>query len=195
MNHFRTVILLSCIWASTASAIPMDYVISGPDGATGTFQVDPALSAPLGEDFVLLSDWSITLQTAFEPTPFVIGPADLISGALRARFLDGQLAGVDSGSATAELLVGAETYGFAFSIDARALSAAAIDPTDAGEFNVITVRTSDGAFENNCCSYGFSEADDGPGSVVPEPTAAVLFGAGTLIASAALRRRGDSVRE
>jgi hypothetical protein len=194
MKQFGIVLLLSCIWTGTASAIPMDYVIAGPDGATGTFQVDPTLAAPLGEDFLLLSDWSITLQTAFEPAPFVIGPVDLLFGALGARFLDGQLAGIDSGSASAELIIGPETYGFALSIDARALSAGAIDPTNAGEFNVITFRTSDGAFENNCCSYGFSDADDSPGGVVPEPTAAVLFGAGTLMTAAALRRRGDTVQ-
>lgn len=193
MKPFGIVLFLSCIWAATASAIPMDYELSGPDGATGTFQVDPALAAPLGEDFVLLSDWSITLQTAFEPAPFVIGPVELVSGALRARFLDSQLAGIDSGAATAELIIGPETYGFSLSIDSRAISAGTIDPTDAGEFNVITFRTSDGAFENNCCSYGFSEADDRPGGVVPEPTAAVLFGAGTLIAAATVRRRGEIV--
>lgn len=197
MKSLRQLLAMAAIaqiWTGIAAAAPTDYLIDGPDGATGTFRVDPALANPIGEDFIPLIDWSITLNTAFEPAPFVfvLGPGDLTADLLRARFLDGQLAGIDSGFATAEKMVGSETYGFALFIDARgAISAATIDRDFAGEFNVGTFLGSGPGleFEDNCCSYGFSQADGGGGSVVPEPTAALLFGVGTFVVAAVVRRR------
>ena len=184
--------LLMLVVAPVALAVPTAYTLDLAGTSTGSFVVDPELAAPVGPSGVPLSDYSIILNASVGTLE--IAPADVTSGFVEARFIDGVLAGLHSPSnTTAEVTIASGDYGIAIFLSALAPSAAAINPAMAGEgnFTIVSLPAVQ-PIQDICCSYGFEPA----GPLIPEPRSLLMYlaGAALVAAAIALRRRDGGVR-
>jgi len=175
--------LLMLAVAAEASAIPTGYSFTMDDGV-GSFTVDPDLAAPLGDALVAVTAFEVTL-TSVEFGSNTIMLADITSGQiLSAAFRDGALAGLDINVANG--LIPGTDLGFEMTFDT---ANPVLDLSNPGEANIIVIDTNTFEFSNHCCSYSITQDPGETDPVIPEPTAALLFGAGLLAVQVGSRGR------